>query len=115
MKLHSMTVIIVMTMRPRDAHIHRRHGNSYVMSVCEDSVYEGLRNDCAYGWVVGMLRTNGLYEFCVHVGCYSFVHGWRIMTVIIAITPGVYDGNNRHGRQLHDGNNRHESCGVATR
>ena len=63
MELHSMTVIIVMTKRPRDAYINRRH----VMPVCVDYVYEGHRNDCAYAWVMWILRTNGLYEFCVHL------------------------------------------------
>ena len=121
MKLHSMTVIIVMSERSRDAHIHRRHGNSYVMSVCVDYVYEGLRNDCASAWDVGMLRTNGLYSFCVHVVCCSIVHRWMIMTVIIAITSEcmtviiVMAGSSmtviivmgRVGLRLDDSRNRH--------
>ena len=113
-----MTVRIVMTKRPRDAYINRRH----IMPVCVDDVYEGHRNDCAYAWVMGIvLRTNGLYEFCVHVVCCCVVHGWRIMTVIIAIIPEcmtviiVMAGSSmkviiimgRVGLRLDDGRNRH--------
>ena len=121
MKLHSMTVVIVMPKRPRNGHIHRRHGNSYVVLLCVDFVYEGLRNYCAYAWVVGMLRTHGVYECCLHLVCCGIVYSWRIMTVIIAITHEcmtviivmasssmtVIIVMGRVGLRLDDGRNRH--------
>ena len=67
LELHSMTVSIVLTKRTKDANIHSGQGNVYVMWVCVGVVYEGLRNDCAYEWVVGMLRANGLYQVFVHL------------------------------------------------
>ena len=108
MELASMTVLIVMAKQPRDSHIHRRNGNSYLMSACVDSVYEGLRNDCAYALVMVTLRTTGLYSCCVHL----FLQSCAQMEDYDGNNrrrTRVYDGNHRHGRQLHDGHNRHGS------